>query len=117
MTVRSGRKNEMIFVNGAVSELEQDEAMMERAILGIKMVCNVLGESGEGKVLRESVRRYIEQGVIEFPMDYEDICIGNMPTECITNFAQFLVNAGENVEQVHELMMKAGEELYDLADE
>jgi hypothetical protein len=40
-----------------------------------------------------------------------------MPTECITNFAQFLVNAGENVEEVHDLMVKAGQRLYELADE
>jgi hypothetical protein len=115
--MRSGRKNEMIYVNGAVSELEQDKAMMERAILGIKMICDTYYDDGQGKYLRESVNRYLEHGVIEFPIDYEDICLSMMPTECITNFAQFLVNAGENVEEVHDLMVKAGQRLYELADE
>ena len=117
MTVRSGRKNEMIYVNGAISELEQDEAMMERALLGVKLAYEYVGDEIEQKALKESIRKYVEQRIIEFPIVYEDAYVRGMPYESITCFAQFLVSAGENVEQVRELMTKADDELFEFLNE
>ena len=111
----TGRKqNNLVVINGGYKDL--DEFCVQRAI----DMANVMVENSpypdEAQAFVESVNKYLQEGIVEFPIMYERADDIPKPYGCLTDFSAFLVAIGEDVSWVRKITEEAFDKLIDAAD-
>jgi hypothetical protein len=108
-------QNNLVVINGGYKDL--DEFCVQRAIdMANVMVANS-PYPDEAQAFVESVNKYLQEGIVEFPILYEMADDIPRPYGCLTNFSAFLVAVGEDVDWVSKVTEDAFSKLDAAADE